>query len=233
MKILAIDCSSVSVSAALCEDEALLGEEFIHTRQVHSETLMPGVAALLDRCRVKPAEIGLFAVTAGPGSFTGVRIGVSAVKGLAVARDIPCAAVSPLEAAAAGVPFFDGIVCAVMDARRGQFYNALFEGGETRRLTPDRAIGVDELGDELRAAQKRVLLVGDGAKLCYNNLNATVPVTAAPDRVCYPRGAAIAALGLREYRAGKAISPAELQPVYLRLPQAERELRRRQAPPAE
>lgn len=229
MKILAIDASSVSVSAALCEDDAVLGEEFIHIRQTHSETLMPGVASLLARCGVAPTDIGLFAVTAGPGSFTGVRIGVAAVKGLAVARNIPCVPVSSLEAAAAGIPCFDGVVCAVMDARRGQFYNALFDGKNLNRLTPDRAVSAELLGAELKKLQKPAFLVGDGAKLCYNNLHAECSVMTAPDRMCYPRGAAVAALGLREYRAGKALLPAELMPVYLRLPQAERELKRRQA----
>lgn len=229
MKILAIDASSVSVSAALCEDDTVLGEEFIHIRQTHSETLMPGVAALFAHCGVTPADIGLFAVTAGPGSFTGVRIGVAAVKGLAVARNIPCAPVSSLEAAAAGIGGFDGIVCAVMDARRGQFYNALFAGGDGGRLTPDRAISAESLAAELKKRQKTAFLVGDGAELCYNKLHAECAVALAPDRMRYPRGAAVAALGLREYRAGKALSPAELMPVYLRLPQAERELKRRQA----
>lgn len=231
MKILAIDSSSVSVSAALCDEETVLGEEFIHIRQTHSETLMPGVASLLSRCGVAATDIGLFAVTAGPGSFTGVRIGVATVKGMAVARDIPCAAVSSLEAAAAAAVGFSDVVCAVMDARRGQFYNALFDGESLRRLTPDRAISAEALGAELKKRQKRALLVGDGAELCYNILNDACSVKIAPDRMRYPRGAAVAALGLREFRAGKALSPADLTPVYLRLSQAERELRRRAASP--
>ena len=229
MKILAVETSSQSASAALCEDNALLGEFYVRIRQTHSETLMPCVSDLLGRTRTDIADIGLFAVTSGPGSFTGVRIGVAAVKGMAVARGVPCTAVSSLEAAAGGVPFFDGVVCAVMDARRGQFYNALFEWKEDSlcRLTPDRAIGLEELGEELKKLQKTVVLVGDGSELCYNRLKNGGPVLLAPERMRYPHASAVAVLGLREYSAGRAMPPAQLQPMYLRLPQAERELRKR------
>ena len=229
MKILAVETSSQSASAALCEDDALLGEFYVRIRQTHSETLMPCVSDLLGRARMGIADIGLFAVTSGPGSFTGVRIGVAAVKGMAVARAVPCAAVSSLEAAAWGLPFFDGIVCAVMDARRGQFYNALFECRDhvLDRLTPDRAIDLEELGIELKKLQKKTVLVGDGSELCYNRLKNEGDVLLAPERIRYPHAAAVAALGLREYLAGRAMPPAQLQPMYLRLPQAERELRKR------
>ncbi len=231
MKILAIDTSSVTVSAALFEDDTLLGETFLHGTRMHSETLMPAVCGLMKTCHASFSEIGLFTVTAGPGSFTGVRIGIAAVKGMALAYGTPCAGISSLEAAAWNAPFFPGIVCAAMDARRGQVYNALFsyENGSLKRRTPDRAISLDDLAKELDG--QNVLLLGDGAALCYNALKESCACTAAPDALRYVRAGTVAALGLAAYRAGKAVSAEELLPVYLRLPQAERELRARQKAP--
>lgn len=230
MKILAIETSALSASAALCEDGFLLGEFYVNIRQTHSETLMPCVCEVLRRVRVGFGDIDLYAVTSGPGSFTGVRIGVSAVKGMAIARHVPCAAVSSLEAAAANLPFYDGIVCAVMDARRSQVYSALFDtsGGDPVRLTPDGALGIRQLGEELVRRKKKTVLVGDGAELCYNMLKELVPqVVCAPERQRFPHAAAVAALGYRDFLAGKTIPPEALAPLYLRLPQAERELKER------
>ena len=229
MKILAIDSTSASACAALCEDEFLLGEYYVNIRQTHSETLMPEIGELLGRCRVGAKEIDLIAVCAGPGSFTGVRIGVSAAKGLALPRAVPCAAVSSLEAAAANVPYFNGIVCSVMDARRGQFYNALFDtsGGVPLRLTTDRAVGMDELKKELKEYGKNVVFVGDGAKLCYNISLDGVSAFTAPEAQRYVRAACVADIGLRIFRNGGAVTAEKLMPFYLRMPQAERELRAR------
>lgn len=227
MKVLAIDSSSASACAALCDDEFLLGEYYVNIRQTHSETLMPEIGELFSRCRVAPKEIDLVAVCAGPGSFTGVRIGVSAAKGLALPKALPCAAVSSLEAAAANLPYFGGIVCPVMDARRGQFYNALFDtsSGVPERLTPDRAVSAEDLKKELEEYGKNVVFVGDGAKLCYNISIDGVSTFTAPEALRYVRAACVAEIGLRIFRAGGAVTAEELTPFYLRLPQAERELR--------
>jgi tRNA threonylcarbamoyladenosine biosynthesis protein TsaB len=229
MKILAVDTTSASASVALCEDDFLLGEFYVNIKQTHSETLMPEIGELLSRCGVKLNEIGLFAVSNGPGSFTGVRIGVSAVKGMALPREVPCAAVSALEAAAMNLPFFSGIICAVMDARRGQFYNALFEasGGELTRLTEDRATQIENFEKELQSLKKNIVFIGDGAKLCYNELKEKCSVSIAPERLRFVRASGVAQAGLALYALGKAVTPAQLQPFYLRLPQAERELKMR------
>lgn len=227
MKILAIDTSSVTASAALCEDEQLLGEVYVHVPQTHSETLMPAACELLRRCGTAFSELNLLAVSVGPGSFTGVRIGVAAVKGIAVACGIPCVGVSSLEAAAWNVPFFAGTICAAMDARRNQVYTALFASSPAglERLCPDHAQQIEELSKKIPDGP--VLLVGDGAELCYNAFKDHRLCFLAPNRLRYVHAAAVAALGLHTFRAGHSLSPDQLLPVYLRLPQAERELRAR------
>ena len=138
MKILALESSAVAASAALCEDEMLLGQTYLHTGLTHSQTLLPMAAGLLEQCGLKPQDLDLIAVAAGPGSFTGLRIGVAAAKGLAWAAELPCAGCSTLEAMAWSLAGFQGEVCAAMDARRHQVYNARFQvnGTAPHRLTP-------------------------------------------------------------------------------------------------
>ncbi len=232
MKILAVDTTAAAASVALCEDTFLIGEYFVNLKQTHSQTLMPMVGSMLKSCAVSPADIGLYAVSCGPGSFTGVRIGVAAIKGLAMPFDTPCAAVSTLEALALNLAGSTGIICAVMDARRNQFYNAIFEGdgSSVKRLTPDRAIEFSELEKEVNTAisdKKKVFLVGDGAKLCYNMLKGTIAdgIILAPQNNIFTRASCVAAAGYRQYLAGETVTADLLLPAYLRLPQAERELR--------
>ena len=235
MKILAIDTTAAAASAALSEDGFLIGEYFTNIKQTHSQTIMPMADSLLKSCGIKLADIGLFAVSAGPGSFTGVRIGVAAVKGLAMPFDTPCAAISSLEALAHNLAAANGVICAVMDARRNQFYNALFEADGTNspvRLTPDRAIAFEELEEEIRAivsSGKNVILVGDGAKICYNGLKekGLQAIALAPQNLLYARASSVAAIALHQFEAGEAVTAQALLPAYLRLPQAERELKRR------
>lgn len=230
IKILAFESTAAPASVALSEDEFILGECYVNTRKMHSQTLMPMAANLLESLSVRPEEIDLYAVACGPGSFTGVRIGVAAAKGMAVAHDTPCAPVSALESMALNLQSCEGIVCPVMDARRGQFYNALFEfhNGSSSRLAPDRAIEVEELKKELQFLKKPVLLVGDGAKLCYNSLKDECDVLLAPEQLRYQRAANVALLGFRAWQKGQTVSAESLLPVYLRLPQAERELKAKQ-----
>lgn len=231
MKILAIDTTASPVSAALITEECLLGEFFLNTRTTHSQTLIPVVEALLRTTDTKPEDIDLFAVNAGPGSFTGVRIGVSSVKGLAMPLEKPCAAVSTLAAMAYGMPYRSGIVCAVMDARCSQVYNALFDlaDGEIHRLTEDRALAIEELAEELQQYRDRdVYLVGDGAALCYDAFSAKLPnVLLTPLQIRFQRayGTARAALNLARHQ--HLCTPDTLMPIYLRLPQAERERKAR------
>ena len=155
MLILGLDASAVAGSCALCEISGektmLISESFVNTKLTHSQTLLPMTEKMLKSVGINISNVELIAVTAGPGSFTGIRIGVSAAKGLAYAPDIPCARVSTLHSLAFNCLGTEGIVCAVMDARCSQFYNALFsvKGSTVTRITPDRAVSVEALRSEL------------------------------------------------------------------------------------
>lgn len=233
MKLLALDSTATAASCAILEDGVLKGEFFINTKLTHSQTLMPMVEALFQNTCIAPAEIDVFAVAAGPGSFTGVRIGVSAVKGMAMAAEKPCISVSTLEAMAYCMTGADCFVCAVMDARCGQVYHAMFEieNGEVTRLCGDRAIAIAELKEELKKEngfrKKPFFFVGDGASLCYNEISPEFSfVKCAPTHLLYQRASGVALAAVTRYPSG-CVSADKLLPVYLRLPQAERELRKR------
>ena len=216
--ILAVDASSVTAAAALChKDGTVVRSDFLHNGLTHSETLLPMIRRVLGDTPV--ADLDAIAVTAGPGSFTGVRIGVATVKGLAFDKDIPCIAVSALEAVAYQFLDEDAVVCVVMDARRGQFYNALFriQAGEAERLCPDRAVDGAALAEEL-AAYDRVIIAGDGARLFAPQYPAGE--VAVPERQ-YVTGPGVA-LAAQHH---KTMPAAALMPVYLRLSQAERQLK--------
>lgn len=223
MKILALDTSSLACSAALAIDGRLTAEVLLNSGLTHSQTLMPAVEALLEREGLTPADIDLFAAVAGPGSFTGVRIGVCAVKGLCASSGQQCARVDALEAIAEGASY-EGLICPILDARRGQLYTALFErrGGALRRVREDEALSLAEWLGTL-PKDETVFFSGDG-------LN----VHEALIRDCMGERALIAPAHIRVLRASSACLIAErdesirmdasqLTPVYLRLSQAERE----------
>lgn len=224
MKILALESSAVSASVALTEDEKLVAQSFQNCGLTHSRTLLPMVENLLANCGVSLADVDAIAVAHGPGSFTGVRIGVATVKGLVLGADKPCLGVSTLEAMAWGARALGGDLCCVMDARAGQVYNALFtvEDGRVRRLCDDRAIKLTELAEEIGEAP--YFLVGDGADLCYNTIKESCTgLRLAPAELRFATGFGVAAAALPLFREGKACSPQELDAFYLRRPQAERE----------
>ena len=227
MLILALESSAKAASVALMEDESLIAQYSQCSGLTHSRTLLPMVEDMLKNTEKKIADVDLIAVAHGPGSFTGIRIGVSTVKGLAWASDKKCVGVSTLEAMAWHGVSAGGLICPVMDARRSQVYNALFEtdgDGRPVRLTEDRAVSLAELAGELKDYECAPLLVGDGAKLTYDYLtNEGLACRMAPANLLYQSawGVGMAALG-RE--AGSA---DDLLPVYLRLSQAERERQER------
>ncbi len=230
MRILAIDSSATAASAALVEDGKVLGEFYINTRLTHSQTLMPMIENVLRCTQTSLNDVDLFAVSAGPGSFTGIRIGVASVKGLAMAENKPCVGVSTLEAMSYNLEITQGTVCAVMDARCQQVYNAIFqvENFKLERLTPDRALSIDSLAEECKKYKNPLYFVGDGAKLCYNSQwfkdhDAILP----PEPLIYQRACGVAKSAQKAYDCGDIVTPAALMPVYLRLPQAERELKNR------
>lgn len=227
MKILAIDSSAKSASVAVCNDKELISEAFVNIGLTHSETLMPMIQSVLFNAKLNLDDIDVFAVTVGPGSFTGVRIGTAVVKGLAQTSGKPCAAVSTLEAMAEAFSDREGVICAAMDARCGQVYTALFEsdGKNIKRLTGDIAISLEELYNNLKEFDKKVIFVGDGAELCFSKFGDKLSDSVLANgftRYQRAHGAALAAV-----RNGESsfVSSFELAPVYIRPPQAERELK--------
>ena len=226
MKILAIETSAKSVSAAVVENGVLLASAYQNMGLTHSRTLMPIVEAMLKNTGLPVQDCDAVAVAAGPGSFTGIRIGVSAAKGLAFAADKPCAAVSTLEAMARNVAHMDALVVCAMDARRNQVYNALFlaQDGVLTRQCPDRAIGLAELVEEIKNRPEPKFVVGDGAGLCYNHLlEQDVPCRMAPPQLVMQTAVGVALAAEEMAAAGQVTTARDLVPVYLRLSQAERE----------
>lgn len=217
--LLSVDSSAVTASVALTDGEKVVKSEFINAGLTHSETLLPMIKRVMDGYSFD--ELEAIAVTAGPGSFTGVRIGVATVKGLAFNRNIPCISVSVLEAIAHNFRDEDCVVCAVMDARRMQFYNALFEvkNGMVNRLCADRAISIDDLRKEL-SAYDRVVAAGDGAELFCDNIGLDSVILADGEKR-WQNGIGVSRAALNKEK----ISAAALMPVYLRMSQAERELK--------
>lgn len=229
MKILAIDSSAKSASVAIVEDGRLLGEFFVNVGLTHSQTLLSMVESTLKNTNVKVEEINAFAVSSGPGSFTGLRIGIAAIKGLAFEREIPCIEVSTLYSMAYNFIDSNVVVCAVMDARCNQVYNAIFDVCDEKitRLTPDRTISIDELHSELKSIEKKVVFVGDGAVLCYNESKSGVYL--APENRRFQRASSVAFAAYNLILEGNAVlvNSADLTPKYLRIPQAERELNKK------
>lgn len=226
MLLLCFETSAKSASVALHDGQRLLGESYQNTGLTHSQTLMPMAEELLAHCGFMPADVTAVAVAAGPGSFTGVRIGVAAAKGFAWGKDIPCYGVSTLKAMALGLGIGDGLVCPVMDARRSQVYNALFrmEGGNCTRLRADRAISLEEFRQDLQNFAEPIFLVGDGSLLCYNTLLECIPGLRCPaEHRMHQRAAGVALAALEKIAAGDPGDGAALIPNYLRLSQAERE----------
>ncbi|MBR4767245.1 MAG: tRNA (adenosine(37)-N6)-threonylcarbamoyltransferase complex dimerization subunit type 1 TsaB [Clostridia bacterium] len=224
MKILAVDTSAKSASVAVTEDEKLISESFVNIGLTHSETLMPMIVATLKNAGTEINDIDRFCVTTGPGSFTGIRIGISAVKGLAQPYNKLCYGVSTLEAMAYNNEDFDGIICCSMDARRSQVYCALFSScnKEIKRLTQDVAISIDELYNELKGLNKKILLTGDGAELCFNSFAEKINVCLASEQTRFQRAYGAVKAVLKQNI--EPVLPQSLNPVYLRPSQAEREL---------
>ena len=225
MKILALETSAKAVSAAVSEDGRILASGYQDTGLTHSRTLMPIVEHILKNTGLAVADMDAIAVAAGPGSFTGIRIGVAAAKGLAFAADKPAVGVSTLAAMARNVAFCDGLVICAMDARRQQVYNALFEAkdGQLTRLTPDRAISLEELAAELANDPRPKTVVGDGARLCLDHLTAAgIPCRLAPPHLVVQNAMSVALEAEAMAAEGNLVSAQALEPVYLRPAQADR-----------
>ena len=225
MKILSVDSSSVTASVAITENGKVLSEKFINNGLTHSQTLMPMVEDVINESGVSVKDVDFFAITNGPGSFTGVRIGIACVKGMADALNKKCIAVSTLEAIAEPLKNQDVIACAVMDARCNQVYTASFNQGN--RLCEDKAVLIDELGEELKQYDKKIIFIGDGSILCYEKLCENIlNCEMADENIRFVHGSSVGFIAEEKIKNGeKPVNSANLVPFYLRLPQAERELK--------
>ncbi len=228
MKILSVDTSSNVATVAVTDDEKLVCEILVNTKKTHSQTLMPMIDSALKQSELEISNIDLIASANGPGSFTGLRIGVSAVKGFAHALDIPVVGVSILTAMAYNLPFCEYTISPILDARRNQVYNAVYEwnDGEINEIQAPRALSVDELIDEFLSSDKKVVFLGDGVSVHKEYIREKLGEKAvfAPVSANEQRASGLAAAAKKLYDEGKAISCYELAPIYLRKPQAEREL---------
>ena len=223
MITLALESSAIAASAAIFDGDRVLGEYTVNNGHTHSETLLPMVESLLRFSELKISDVDLFAVAVGPGSFTGIRIGVATLKGLAFDSNKPCIGVSTLEAMAHNLYVPNGLICPVMNARRKQVYTALFRerNGELIRLMPDSAIAISELDKLLEQYNEPVYLVGDGYQITKDNL--THPTADTPERLRHQSAASVAVTAIAAYQKGLSQTDGELKPVYLRPCQAERE----------
>ena len=226
MLILAFETSAKAASVAVMDESKLLGEAYQNTGLTHSQTLMVMAEDTLKQCGKTAADVTAVAVAEGPGSFTGVRIGVAAAKGFAWGKEIPCYGISTLEAMAESLGVYSGYICACMDARRSQVYNAIFyaDGGVLERVSEDRAISLADLAAELEHLDGPIFLVGDGSNLTYNTLKDRInELVLPPEHRMHQRAVGVAILARKQANAGETPSGGALTPNYLRLSQAERE----------
>ena len=231
MLLLSLESSAVAASVCVTEDDKLIAQSFQNCGLTHSRTLLPMVESLLQSIGMPLSAVDGFAIAYGPGSFTGVRIGVATVKGLAQSTGKKCMGISSLEAMARALGPRPEIICAAMDARRRQVYDALFQWQEGAfvRLTEDRAISLADLGDELLSLGQSYVLVGDGANLCYNTWQEQIPnLSLAAPNLRYQTAYGVAAAAMAG--SGKWVEASDLLPFYLRAPQAERERQEKSSP---
>lgn len=228
MKILAVDSSSVTVSVAILEDKEIIAQYFLNVGLTHSQTLAPMIESVLKNSKISPSEIGLYVATNGPGSFTGIRIGLSTVKAMALANSKPCLGVSSLYSLAYNLKDKNNILCACMDARNNQVYNALFkvENNKIIRLAEDRAININDLKEKLGEFQEKIEIVGDGAEICYNSFKES-DENFAKKVLLYRESKYISAVNLGfaaaeiyENQEDKSKVSSEIN--YIRIPQAQR-----------
>ena len=225
---MAVESSAVSASAAVCDNGRIISENYINAGLTHSQTLMPMIKNCMDTAGVTLSDIDLVAVAHGPGSFTGIRIGIAAVKGIAFGGK-ECCGVSTLEGMAYNLKGTDCVALCAMDARCSQVYMAMFDcGDEVVRLCEDKAVMIAEIPEMIKNLKKDVIILGDGAELCYNYLKTICNnVRLAPVISRYQRASGVALAA--ECGAGERVTADKLTPVYLRVPQAERELKKRSA----
>lgn len=232
MILLFLDTSGPSAGVALMEDGVVRYEAMTVNAFTHSQSILPMTEEAFRRTGLSLEEVDYLAVTEGPGSFTGVRIGVSTVKGLAHALNKPCVAVDALEAMAAGVRPFSGVICPIQDARAGQVYGAAFQGETLARLLPDQPLKLEEFLDQAGTLGERLLFLGDGMPVHRERIAAMMGERAlfAPPHLAFLRPAAAAALAWE--KRDEAVDYLSLEPLYLRAPSAERQKNLKERPHA-
>ncbi len=232
MLIFGIDTCCMAATAALVSDTVMTAQTVINNKKTHSQTMMPQIAEMFRAAEKTPSDADAFAAAVGPGSFTGVRIGVATAKAMAQAANKPCIAVSTLEALAFPAIGFDGIAAPILDARRGQVYNALFDcRGERKRLCADRALTLDALLDELCGLGEKVIFMGDGVLVYREKICTRLGDAAyfAPRVTMLNLAGSVAEIGLEKFSRGEVVSYDKLVPQYVRLSQAERDLKEKHA----
>lgn len=227
MLIFGIDTCCMAATAALVDDRVLVAQTVVNRNKTHSQIMMPQIEEMFKIAEIDPMDVDVFAAAVGPGSFTGVRIGVATAKAMAQAANRPCVAVSTLEALAYSSKYFDGIAVPILDARRNQVYNALFDcgkGGMTR-ITEDRALALETLLAELKASGRDCLFMGDGVLVFEDEIRKELGEKAffAPKTVSMNLGGAVAELGAEKFKKGETVTYSDLVPSYVRLSQAERD----------
>lgn len=228
MKVLGIDSSGMTATVAIIEDDKLIAEFSVNHKRTHSETLMPMIDEIMKASEITPEKLDVIAIAAGPGSFTGLRIGAATVKGFGLALDIPVAAVPTLEGLAMNLWGTDKLVCPIMDARRNQVYTGLYhvntEAELPEAVLDQTACDIEEIIEKINALGEPVIFLGDGVAQFRDIIEekAAVGVSFAPAMSGLQRAASVASLGLRYHKAGKTVSADDFTPVYLRPSQAER-----------
>ena len=227
MKILALDSSGLVASVAVVTEDKVLGEFTVNNKKTHSQTLLPMVDEVLKILDMDVKELDAIAVAGGPGSFTGLRIGASTAKGLALVLDIPIINIPTVDSLAYNLYGTDHLICPMMDARRNQVYTGLYEWqeGEFKVVLPQFAAEVEELAEKLNSYNREIIFLGDGVEAQLSKFAPLlkVPYTIAPVHLSKQRAAALGALGIEYYKAGKLQDGDSFEPEYLRMSQAERE----------
>lgn len=231
MKVLAIDTSTVIAAVALMDDEKLLGEYSINNKKTHSQKLMVMINEIMGNLDLKPSDIDVFAASIGPGSFTGLRIGVTTVKAMAYATNKPVVGVPTLDALAYNIVTSNFIICPILDARNNQVFTALYEsnGRKLDRITDYMGIPVSELMQIIRQKERQVIFTGDAVDLHREYFRSELGDNCefAPLGTRLQRGASVAELAIMMAKEGKLTDSFELTPFYLRKSQAERELEKK------
>ena len=223
MILLAVDTSGPVCGITLMEDGQVRYEAAAKNKMTHSENMMPMMEEAFLKTGLSIDRVDLFAVVTGPGSFTGVRLGVSAVKALCHATGKQAVAVDALEATARGIYWFDGVICPIQDARAGQVYGAVFDGGTLERMMADEPIKVEEFCERVRFTGRKALFLGDGTLVHREKISALMGEQAvfAPAHLNFLRPAAVAETAWQHQQ--DSVDYLTLQPMYLRAPQAERQ----------